>query len=364
MKIINVVGVRPNLMKIAPILEAMKGTPFIEPILLHTGQHYDDRMSGSFFRELAIPQPDIYLGITADSHVEQISKIMERFNQVCDALKPDAVLVVGSVNSTLACSLAAALKNIKVVHVEAGIRSFDKSMPEEISRVVTDSVANLLLPPSQDAYDNLLNEGHSEENIRLVGNIMIDTLKKSKSRIEASHILNTLGLEPKNYVTMTMHLSLNVDKSERIRNIISAIAHIQNKIKIVFPVHPRTRKMLNEFGLYEYMNSLKNIIITEPLGYFDFGKLVSNSKFVITDSGGIQEETTVYGIPCITLRENTERPITVIEGTNELAGNDTGLIIDLAESIMKGSWKTGKIPELWDGLTARRIVAALEEKLS
>jgi UDP-N-acetylglucosamine 2-epimerase (non-hydrolysing) len=256
------------------------------------------------------------------------------------------------------------MNNIKVIHVEAGIRSFDKSMPEEICRIVTDSVSHLLLVPSRDAYQNLINEGHNEKNIRLVGNIMIDTLKKNQSRITASRVLDVFGLQKDNYVTLTMHLSANVDNIDRLRNIISAIAHIQNKIKIIFPVHPRTRKNLIEFNLLDYLNSLNNIIVTEPLGYFDFGKLISNSKFVITDSGGIQEETTVYGIPCITLRESTERPVTVIEGTNELAGNDTSLIIHLAESILAGKWKTGKIPELWDGLTARRIVAAIEEELS
>ncbi|HRS53781.1 MAG TPA: UDP-N-acetylglucosamine 2-epimerase (non-hydrolyzing) [Bacteroidales bacterium] len=364
MKIINIVGARPNLMKIAPILEAMKSSPFIEPILLHTGQHYDDRMSGAFFRELSIPEPDIYLEVGSASHAKQVAKIMERFDDVCDALTPDAILVVGDVNSTLACSLVAAKKDIYVIHVEAGIRSFDKTMPEEINRILTDAVSDLLLTPTNDAVQNLLNEGHSEDKIRLVGNIMIDTLKKSQAMINASRILENLGIVKHNYVAMTMHRPSNVDSLDAFRNILSAIAHIQTKIKVVFPIHPRTRKMMSEFGLQDYFDSLKNIIITEPLGYFDFGKLISNAKFVITDSGGIQEETTVYGVPCITIRNSTERPVTVTEGTNELAGNDTALIIELAERILAGNWKKGKIPELWDGLTARRIVAAIEEKLT
>jgi len=364
MKIINIVGARPNLMKIAPILEAMKGAPFLEPILLHTGQHYDERMSGAFFRELAIPEPDIFLGVGSDTHAKQVAKIMERFDDVCDALKPDVILVVGDVNSTMACSLVGAKKDIQVVHVEAGIRSFDKTMPEEINRIVTDSVSNLLLAPTKDAVDNLMNEGHEEDSIRLVGNIMIDTLMRSKPMIEASRILDTLELERGNYVAMTMHRPTNVDSIDSFRNIISALTYIQSKIKVVFPMHPRTKKMIDKLGLKEHLDSLSNIIVTEPLGYFDFGKLVSESKFVITDSGGLQEETTVYGIPCITLRENTERPVTITEGTNELAGSNTNLIIELAESILDNEWKKGSIPELWDGLTARRIVAAIEEKLT
>ncbi|MEI6059580.1 MAG: UDP-N-acetylglucosamine 2-epimerase (non-hydrolyzing) [Bacteroidota bacterium] len=361
-KIINIVGTRPNFMKIAPIMQSMKLSSRIEPILLHTGQHYDTLMSDTFFTELQIPHPDISLNIGSDTHARQVAQIMEKFDAVCDKVKPDAILVVGDVNSTMACTLVAAKKGIKTIHVEAGIRSRDRTMPEEINRLVTDSVADFLLSPSQDAVDNLLAEGHSPESVELVGNIMIDTLMMQQTGIKSSVILEKFGLLPGEFVTLTMHRPSNVDDPITFKKILDALFVIQTKTRIIFPVHPRTRKMIAETGLDSFITSMKNLTLCDPLGYYDFGKLVSESKFVLTDSGGIQEETTVYGIPCITLRENTERPVTITEGTNELAGSDTQRIIDFSLQILEGKWKKGSIPQLWDGKTAERIVAFIESK--
>lgn len=362
-KVLIIAGARPNFMKIAPIMHAMRKSSKLEPILVHTGQHYDVKMSDTFFDELNIPRPDISLEVGSDTHARQVAKIMERFEPVCDEQKPQAILVVGDVNSTMACSIVAAKKEIKIIHVEAGIRSRDRSMPEEINRMVTDAITDILMPPSRDAVGNLLAEGHAPEKIHLVGNIMIDTLLESKDRINKSEILKTLNLQAGNFVSLTLHRPSNVDNMDNFRKILAALEIIQQELPIVFPIHPRTRKMIQEFGLEDYVVSMKNLILTDPLGYFDFGKLISASRFVLTDSGGIQEETTVYGIPCITLRENTERPVTVWEGTNELAGCDTETIIALARQILDGNWKKGRIPELWDGAAAGRIIRILEEVL-
>jgi UDP-N-acetylglucosamine 2-epimerase (non-hydrolysing) len=288
---------------------------------------------------------------------------MEKFDVVCDDVNPDAILVVGDVNSTMACSLVAAKKGIKIIHVEAGIRSRDRTMPEEINRLVTDSITDFLLPPSQDAVENLLAEGHSPHTIQLVGNIMIDTLMMQQTGIQASSILEQFGLMEKEFVTLTLHRPSNVDDPTTFKRILDALFIIQSQIRIVFPVHPRTRKMIADMGLDSYISSMSNLTLCDPLGYYDFGKLVSESRFVLTDSGGIQEETTVYGIPCITLRENTERPITVSEGTNVLAGSDTAKIVEYSMQILDGKWKKGTIPQLWDGKTAERIVAFLERRL-
>lgn len=359
MKIINVVGTRPNFMKIAPILEQIKTVKKFESLLLHTGQHYDEAMSENFFKDLNIPKPDIYLEVGSDTQAKQVAKIMERFDDVCDIHKPDAILVVGDVNSTMACTLVAQKRGIKTIHVEAGIRSGDKGMPEEINRMVTDSICDYLLPPSQDAVENLLREGKTPEQIKLVGNIMIDTLLNFQPRIDESKIIDKLNLRKKNYVALTLHRPSNVDNKETFLKIFTALEEIQKSLPVVFPVHPRTKKMISGFGLDDRIKSLKNLILTEPMGYFDFGNLVKNAKFVLTDSGGIQEETTVYKIPCITLRENTERPITIWEGTNEIAGSNTEKIIEYSKKILDGRWKEGKVPDYWDGKTAERIVGFL-----
>ena len=360
MKIINVVGTRPNFMKIAPIIREMNKSDKIEHILVHTGQHYDTKMSQNFFDELEIPQPNVHLEVGSHSHTKQTAKIMIAFEKVCDDFKPDYVLVVGDVNSTMASSIVAAKKNIGLIHVEAGIRSNDRKMPEEINRLVTDSIANYLLPPSEDAVQNLINEGHAPETIQLVGNVMIDTLEHSKEKIMAATILENYGLEENNYVTLTMHRPSNTDDKAALERILSAIDYIQSKLTVVFPIHPRTQKMITQFGLSDMVEAMPNLILTEPLGYFDFGKLVAKSKFVITDSGGIQEETTVYSIPCITIRENTERPITITDGTNNLAGNNRELITGFVDQILNDKWKKGIIPKYWDGKTAERIIAFLE----
>ena len=334
----------------------------INPVLLHTGQHYDFSMSESFFNELGIPRPDVYLNVGSASHGKQVAMIMQKFDDYCEKHKPDLALVVGDVNSTMACSLVATKRGIKVAHVEAGIRSYDRSMPEEVNRIVTDSVTDYFFPPSTDAVENLLKEGHLEKDIFLVGNIMIDTLKMQETNIDASDILHELSLHPHEYVLLTLHRPSNVDDADTLGNIIRAIEHIQKKKKVIFPVHPRTELRFKEFGMSKKLDGLKNLSRIAPLGYFDFGKLVKNAGFVLTDSGGIQEETTIYGAPCITLRENTERPITVSVGTNELAGSDTDKIIALSEKIFAGNWKKGSVPPLWDGKTSQRIVKIPENK--
>ncbi len=359
MKIACVVGARPNFMKIAPILEAMKPYPKLQPLLVHTGQHYDYEMSGVFFEDLNIPEPYIHLGVGSGSHAVQTAKIMIEFEKVVGEHQPDLVLVVGDVNSTLACALVAAKLHIPVAHVEAGIRSFDRSMPEEINRILTDAVSDYLFPPSKHGCENLRREGVPEEKIFLVGDVMIDTLLKYKEKAAATPVLDDLGLQKGNYALMTMHRPHNVDIKENLLKILRAIQKIQSKISIVFPMHPRTRNRIKEFQLNEKMSDMKNLVITEPVGYLRFLNLMMYAKFVITDSGGMQEETTVFNIPCLTLRENTERPETIDEGTNTLVGNDTQRIIEESFKILSGQGKTGTYPGLWDGHVAERIVETL-----
>jgi UDP-N-acetylglucosamine 2-epimerase (non-hydrolysing) len=362
-KIISVVGTRPNFMKIAPIIHEIEKHPDIEHILVHTGQHYDSKMSGNFFKDLGIPEPDFNLNIGSDTQSKQVAKIMIAFEGVCDEVKPDGLIVVGDVNSTMAATLVAAKKGITSFHVEAGIRSRDREMPEEINRLVTDAICDYLLPPSTDAMQNLIKEGHDPSHIELVGNIMIDTLQKNQPQIQNSKILEALNLEPKNYAVLTLHRPSNVDHKETFKAILEAIAFTQEYLPVLYPIHPRSKKMLEQFGLMDYVNSLPQLYLVDALGYNDFGKLVSKAKMVLTDSGGIQEETTVYKVPCITIRENTERPITIWEGTNELAGKSKDKIINLVGKVLNGQWKDSKIPQLWDGKTASRIVSLVKQKL-
>jgi UDP-N-acetylglucosamine 2-epimerase (non-hydrolysing) len=350
-------------MKISPIVRELNKRK-VTNFLLHTGQHYDKKMSNVFFEELEIPRPDLELNIGSDTQTKQVARIMIAFEKVCEDIQPDAVIVVGDVNSTMACSLVAAKMGINIFHVEAGIRSGDRTMPEEINRLVTDSISNFLLPPSQDAVQNLIKEGHSQETIKLVGNVMIDTLNFTQSKINNSKILAAHNLTKGNYAVLTMHRPSNVDDMEVLTNLIEAIDYIQNKLKVIYPLHPRTKKMLQYFDLYQRVLDMPNLILTESLGYVDFGKLVSNAKFVITDSGGLQEETTIYNIPCITIRNNTERPITISEGTNELAGNRKEDIIKLVDKVLNEDWKKGSHPKYWDGRTAERIVEFVLSKLS
>jgi UDP-N-acetylglucosamine 2-epimerase (non-hydrolysing) len=343
-------------MKIAPILEAMKNYLQLQPLLVHTGQHYDYEMSGAFFDDLNIPEPDVYLGVGSGSHAVQTAKIMIEFEKVMLEHKPDMVLVVGDVNSTLACALVAVKLQTAVAHVEAGIRSFDRTMPEEINRLLTDAVSDYLFPPSEHGYENLRREGIPEEKIFLVGDVMIDTLLKYKEKATKTPILDELGLQKGNYALMTMHRPHNVDIKENLMNILNAIQEIQSKIPIVFPIHPRTRRRIEEFHLDERLSNMKNLIVGEPAGYLRFLNLMMHSKFVLTDSGGMQEETTVLNIPCLTMRENTERPETIDEGTNTLVGNNSHRIIEESLKILDGQGKSGTYPELWDGCASKRVV--------
>jgi len=328
----------------------------LKPILVHTGQHYDYEMSDVFFKELEIPEPDVYLEVGSASHAVQTAKIMIEFEKVMLERKPELVLVVGDVNSTLACALVAAKLHVPVAHVEAGIRSFDKSMPEEINRILTDDIADYLFPPSKFGYENLIKEGIDEEKIFLVGDVMIDTLFKFKSRARKTSILSKFSLQEKSCVLMTMHRPSNVDIKENLVAVLDAIEQIQKKITFVFSMHPRTRNRIREFGLEDRIESMANLKLIEPIGYLKFLNLMMNAKFVLTDSGGMQEETTVLDVPCLTMRDTTERPETIEEGTNKLVGCDTALIVTESEKILNGKFKTGIYPKLWDGKAAFRIV--------
>ena len=362
LRIINVVGARPNFMKIAPVIDEMRRRPArIEPLLVHTGQHYDESMSDSFFEELRIPRPDINLGVGSGSHSEQTARVMIAFEQVLLRHPADWVVVVGDVNSTMATAIVASKQLVRVAHVEAGLRSRDRTMPEEINRVVTDALANLLLTPSRDANENLLREGAAPEKIRFVGNVMIDTLYRNLERAVGSKILERLNLEPRQFCAMTLHRPSNVDDKAILSGILDALEVIGERLPIVFPIHPRTRDRLDQFGLGDRVRNQRSLVLTEPLGYLDFLHLYSNSRLVLTDSGGVQEETTVLGIPCLTLRPNTERPITVTEGTNRVVGSDPEIIKREALAALERPSPVAHAPELWDGRAAARIVDAIEE---
>jgi len=357
MKIINIVGARPNFMKIAPIQRQMEESSKIEPILVHTGQHYDERMSKIFFEDLGLPNPDVYLGVGSGSHAVQTAKIMIEFEKVLMKYSPDMVLVVGDVNSTIACALVAVKMGISVTHVEAGLRSFDASMPEEINRKITDSISDFLFVSEKSGIDNLINEGINQEKIYFVGNVMIDSLINHLENARKSNIINKIGLNNKRYGLVTLHRPSNVDSKDKLIEIFNTFDEIQKKIAIVFPVHPRTIKKIQDFGLESMIGNMPNLHLIDPVGYLDFLKLMSCSELVITDSGGIQEETTFLNVPCITLRDNTERPITIDIGTNQLVKINKQAIIKSFNNIKS---KNGEIPELWDGQTAERIVNILE----
>lgn len=352
--IILVVGARPNFMKMAPLYDELKKRN-LPVILLHTGQHYDRNMSKVFFEDLGMPKPDIYLGVGSASHAKQTAKIMIDFEEVCENETPEMVIVAGDVNSTIACALVARKLSIPVGHVEAGLRSFDMKMPEEINRILTDRISNLLFTPSKDANQNLAKEGMDSQCIKLVGNIMIDSLLNNIEKSEVSKIHHRFKIKKGNYALITLHRPSNVDYEDSLTRIVEALEFIGENIPIIFPVHPRTTNMINEFGLENRINQIPNLILTKPAGYLDFLALIKYSKVVLTDSGGLQEETTALGIPCITLRENTERPITVEEGTNTIVGNKTENIIKEWKNIIRNGGKSGRIPELWDGKTAIRI---------
>jgi UDP-N-acetylglucosamine 2-epimerase (non-hydrolysing) len=367
LKIINVVGARPNFMKMAPIIEAMNKYPEqIQHLLVHTGQHYDQKMSKAFFDDLGMPKPDIDLGIGSGSQAEQTGRIMIAFEKVCEVEKPDLVIVVGDVNSTMACTITAKKLGIKVAHVEAGLRSRDMSMPEEINRLCTDVLCDHLYTTDRIADVNLRNEGVAEEKIHFVGNVMIDTLLKHKEMASKLALRDILGLQPGKYATLTLHRPSNVDDKQILQGILEVLREISTELPIIFPIHPRTRKMVNEFNLGHYFNQgavVEGLWLTEPLGYLEFLHLNIQAKLVLTDSGGLQEETTVLGVPCITMRNNTERPITCEVGTNVMVGNQPEEILRQARNIMNGTVRRGSIPEKWDGHAAERIVDHILEKI-
>lgn len=361
MNILNVVGARPNLMKIAPLVDEMQRHPEINQTLVHTGQHYDTRMSEIFFNELGIPQPDIYLGIGSGSHAEQTARVMVAFETVLLEQKPDIVLVVGDVNSTLACAITAAKLWVPVAHVEAGLRSFDRRMPEEINRIVTDALSDLLFTTCREANKNLIQEGIPAHKLFFVGNVMIDTLNKHRVRAEQLDTPSSYHLEPGHYALLTLHRPSNVDVSQTFSGILDALITIQSELPILFPAHPRTIKRMAEFGFTERVKAAPNLRIVESLGYLEFLNLMMHAKMVLTDSGGIQEETTILGIPCLTIRENTERPITITQGTNVLVGANPTRIVTETRKILSDGGKHGRVPELWDGHAAVRIVSVLKQ---
>jgi UDP-N-acetylglucosamine 2-epimerase (non-hydrolysing) len=357
--IVHVVGARPNFMKIAPIMEALRAEPRARQVLVNTGQHYDEAMAAGFLRELQLPTPDRDLGVGSASHAVQTARVMMAFEELCLADRPDLVVVVGDVNSTMAASLVAAKLVIPLAHVEAGLRSFDRYMPEEVNRIVTDRLADLLLTPSRDANENLRAEGTPDEKIHLVGNVMIDTLKRHLPLARLERIRDRIHVDERRYAVLTLHRPSNVDDPATFRDVLAGVRRVAADMPVVFPVHPRTRNRLREFGLEA---ELDGTMLTEPLGYIDFLALTSHAAIILTDSGGLQEESTALGIPCLTLRTNTERPITVTEGTNRVVGTRTADIIDGFEQAMSSTTPV-RIPELWDGLASERVAAVFSRFL-
>jgi UDP-N-acetylglucosamine 2-epimerase (non-hydrolysing) len=358
-KILHVVGARPNFMKIAPVMRAIEREGFADVRLVHTGQHYDASMSDVFFTDLGMPRPDHFLGVGSGSHAEQTAKVMVELEKVLLAEKPNLVVVAGDVNSTMAGAIDCAKLRIPCAHVEAGLRSFDWSMPEEVNRVVTDRLCEILLTPSRDGDVNLLKEGTPEARIFFVGNTMIDSLLSHLPRAKATDALRGIGVEPGRYAVLTLHRPSNVDDPAVFGRLLEAVEAIEARLPVVFPVHPRTRKQLETFGLGGRLAAMRGLRMVDPLGYLEFLALTSQARIVLTDSGGIQEETTALGVPCLTLRENTERPVTITEGTNVLCGTDPAVIRREAERVLDGEPKPGRIPELWDGRASERIAEVL-----
>lgn len=364
--VICVVGARPNFMKMAPILRAFaEHQPPIPAVLVHTGQHYDREMNDRLFEDLRLPHPDVNLGVGSGSHAIQTAEVMKRFEPVVDERKPSCILVVGDVNSTLACTLVGVKKGIPVVHVEAGLRSYDRAMPEEINRVLTDQVADRLYTTERSAADNLLREGIAEERIRFCGNVMIDSLLTNRRYARPpADSLAAASLDPaliggeSGYGLVTMHRPSNVDHPEILASLLAVLHDISTELPLVFALHPRTKSNIERFGLLHLMDSPRMIVLP-PQGYLEMLGLLSSARIVLTDSGGLQEETTALGVPCLTMRENTERPITVEQGTNTMVGRDTALIRSEAKKVLAGYGKAGLVPELWDGHAAERIASDL-----
>jgi UDP-N-acetylglucosamine 2-epimerase (non-hydrolysing) len=361
MKVVHIVGARPNFMKIAPVMAEMTRQGGFEQCLVHTGQHYDASLSKIFFEELGLPKPDIDLNVGSGSHAEQTGRVMIELENVLQLEAPDLVVVVGDVNSTLAATITAAKLGIQVAHVEAGLRSFDRTMPEEINRLVTDALSDFLFTTEQSGNENLLREGVPQEKIFFVGNVMIDTLLKFRDKTMGSDILSSLHLSPTTYAVLTLHRPSNVDQPDRLQGLLRSLTRVAREIPLVFPCHPRTWKRLQMLGLHHDAAREAGFVLLQPLGYLDFLRLISQAKCVLSDSGGIQEETTILGIPCLTLRENTERPVTLSAGTNTLVGCSEERIVSEVSNILAGRGKQGQCPELWDGQAAVRIVEVLRQ---
>ena len=368
--VICVVGARPNFMKMAPILRAFsENVPPIPTLLVHTGQHYDKDMNDKLFDDLRLPKPDINLEVGSGSHAVQTAEVMKRFEPVIDERKPSCILVVGDVNSTLACTLVAVKKNIPVVHVEAGLRSYDRGMPEEINRVLTDQIADLLYTTERSAEGNLMLEGISADRVRFVGNVMIDSLLDNKKFArDPATTLQEHGIDPKRistpegYGLVTLHRPSNVDHADTLSSLLTELRRISEKLPLVFALHPRTKTNIERFGLQQLIDT-PSMIMLPPQGYLEMLGLMASARIVLTDSGGLQEETTALGVPCLTMRENTERPITVEQGTNTMVGRDIPLIRRMTEETLSGNGKRGRIPELWDGRAAQRIAEDLSSWL-
>lgn len=362
MKIINVVGARPNFMKIAPLMRQFSAYPEIEALLVHTGQHYDENMSRVFFEELGIPRPDLNLDVGSGSHAVQTAEVMLRFEPVVLREKPDLVLVVGDVNSTIAAGLVAAKLHIPLAHVEAGVRSFDRRMPEEINRVLTDALADLLFTPSEDANANLAREGIAPEKVHFVGNIMADSLLAAAPRALERAAWQRWGLQPGEYALLTLHRPSNVDDPAILGGILDAVDEIAHRLPVLFPIHPRTAARLDQDGLGGRLRANPNVIFSEPLGYLDFLCLMARARLMLSDSGGVQSETSMLGVPCLTLRENTEWPVTLSEGTNHLVGTDPEQIQNTAQAVLDSPAAQPLRPRYWDGGTAGRVVTVIRQQ--
>ena len=368
--ILCIVGARPNFMKIAPIMEAMSNPAInLDVQLLHTGQHYDQKMKDSFFDQLGIPEPDVDLGVGAGSHTEQTANIMLKFEKTLDELTPKAILVVGDVNSTIACALVAVKKNVPIIHVEAGLRSGDRKMPEEINRVLTDQISDILFTTEADAVDNLTQEGIAASKVHFTGNVMIDTLMNHADRAvpvadTVKKALNqSIWKDGQKFGLVTLHRPSNVDEKDCLTGLIDVLVEVNSNLPLIFPVHPRTSSKLEEFGLTKKLDEA-GIIRLPPAAYLEILGLMKDATMVLTDSGGIQEETTAFGTPCITLRESTERPVTVTEGTNTVVGTDPAKILSVALKTLATGGKTGRRPELWDGKAAVRIAEIIKKWLA
>jgi len=359
-----VVGARPNFMKMAPLLQALEAYPHANPVLVHTGQHYDQNLSDIFFQELGVRRPDVCLEVGSGRHGQQTARVIERFEDVLEQAADndrrfDRVVVVGDVNSTMAAALAAVKMHVPVAHVEAGLRSSDRSMPEEINRIVTDSISDMLFVSEPSGMTNLRREGRPEGGMHLVGNVMIDTLLRLLPKAQRSDVLENHGLRPGQYGVVTLHRPGNVDRPETLGPILQVLVETSRELPLVFPIHPRTMQRIERFGLAENLRRAPGVLELPPLGYLDFLALTSQSRVIVTDSGGLQEESTVLRIPCLTMRPNTERPITVEEGTSTLVGNDPVLLRTCLRAVLEGSYKQGHCPALWDGHAAVRIAEIL-----